>query len=190
MLKAMGEPTTGEFFSEDEADRREATRTRLDRAAILIQERLRTDDVSIAERVKALGFDGETAQVFDLIPMVHVAWADGKIQRGERNSILAVLGARGIERGSEAFVLMESLLETKPPDSYLTETLAVLKDLMVNEPRRTEALVDFCYAVADAAGGFLGLGNPIDPKERELLLSISEQLGDRAELWVRARLGD
>ena len=68
----MGEPTeaAGDFFSSDEAELREETRTRLDRAAIEIQERLRTDDVSIPERVKALGFDGETSRIFDLVPMV------------------------------------------------------------------------------------------------------------------------
>ncbi len=179
-----------EFFSDDDVDLREETRTRLDRAAIQIQERLRTDDVSVAARVKALGFDGETARVFDLIPMVHVAWADGKIQKGERESILAVLRARGIKPGSAAAIFMESLLEKPPPASFLEETLAVLRDLLQGDLRRTEVLVDFCYAVAEAAGGFLGFGNPIDPKERELLLEISDRLGDRARLWIRAKLGE
>lgn len=186
----MGDEQSGELFSEEEAELREETRTRLDQAAVEIQERLRTDDISVAERVKALGFDGETARIFDLIPMVHVAWADGKVQKGERESIMAVLRARDIKPGSEAFVMMESLLEKQPPAAYLDETLSVLKDLLSGDLRRTEILVDFCYAVAEAAGGFLGFGNPIDPKERELLLAISDALGERAQMWARAKLGE
>jgi tellurite resistance protein len=156
----------------------------------LIAERLRTSDLSVAERVKALGFDGETARIFDLVPMVHVAWADGKIQKGERESIMAVIDARGIRPGSAAFQMMDSLLAQPPPAAFLEETLAVLRELLGADLRRTEALVDLCYAVADAAGGFLGFGSTIDPRERELLHRISHELGERAEVWLKAKLGE
>ena len=63
------------------------------------------------------------------MPLVHVAWADGKIQRGERAAILKVLRSRGIEPGDEAFRTMESLLEERPSDTWMKQTLAVLRQL-------------------------------------------------------------
>jgi tellurite resistance protein len=179
-----------------EAEQREATRTRLEKGAVELAERrkiadsVRTEDMDVAERIQKLGFDDQTARIFDLLPLVHVAWADGKIQKQERASILRVVEARGITKGSAAMVMMESLLEKQPSQTYLDETLAVLHDLLGGNKRRVEVMVDLCVAVAEAAGGFLGFGNPVDPDERKLLDHIAGELGDRAEVWLKAKMGE
>ena len=48
-------------------------------------------DEALAARVAALGFEGEAARVVDLLPLVHVAWSDGAIQKGERAAIIGLL---------------------------------------------------------------------------------------------------
>ena len=49
------------------------------------------DGPTMRERMKKLRFDGACASAFDLLPLIHVAWADGVIQSGERATILGVL---------------------------------------------------------------------------------------------------
>ena len=73
-----------------------------------------TDDLKLAAEVRALGFDAKTARLLDLLPLICVAWADGKIQRGERAQIFRVLRVRGESAGSPGWMLFETLLEERP----------------------------------------------------------------------------
>lgn len=179
------------------ADVREATRTRLQKAAVELQSRravadgLATQDLSVAARVEALGFNEDTAKVFDLLPMIHVAWADGAVQRPEREAIMRVLEARGLVRGMEGHTLVEALLERAPGQAYMDETLDLLRELVADHTRRAEALIDLCFVIAEAHGaGLLGLRDPIDKREREALYAVAEKLGDRAQTWVKAKFGE
>jgi tellurite resistance protein len=146
-------------------------------------------DREIARRIKALGFDGETARVFDLLPLVHVAWADGKIQSGERARIAEVLEARGIGPGDTPWLLVETLLEQRPSDDYMRESLTLLRAVLYGRAS-AETLVGLCIEVAQASGGFLGIfGGRITAAERETIDHIAEALGADAIASVRRRLG-
>ncbi len=179
-----------------QAPQRHTVRVELDKAAAELQARrvaheLFTDDLTLAQRVNALGFTEETARVFDLLPMIHVAWADDEVQRQERRAILAVLEARKVPRGSPAYTLVTSLLESRPGPAYMDETLAVLRELVATNNRRAETLVDLCIVVAEAHGaGFWGLRNPIDEREKAALYAVATALGERAHTWLRAKFGE
>jgi tellurite resistance protein len=149
-----------------------------------------TADVSVAEKVKALGFDGDSARVFDLIPLIHVAWADGSVQRGERAAIFKVLHKRGIEENSEAWRTIASLLEEAPSASWMRQSLAVLREVTGGISARSQEIVDLCIAVASASGGILGLGlgKKIDAEERELIEEIVGTLGNAAADKVKEDL--
>jgi tellurite resistance protein len=176
-------------YDDPSGDELEQTRTRLRRAALQLG--LANEQISLAERVEALGFGVDTANVFDLLPVIHVAWADGEVQRQERAAIMRVLAARGIEPGTAAHVLVESLLEKHPGKEYMDQTLAVLHEIVANNSRRTEALVDLCFVVAEAhGGGLLGLRDPIEPREKQALREVAEALGERARSWVQAKFGE
>ena len=145
--------------------------------------------VSLVERVEALGFGVETAEVFDLLPLIHIAWADGEVQESEREAILRVLDARGIEARTKARVLVASLLEQHPGQSYMDETLAILREILGKNAPRATALVDLCVLVARAHGaGPHGLDDPIDPRERQALQEVAAALGDRAQAWLATTL--
>jgi len=174
------------YFKALEIEQRRKLREKLEAAAKdmadkqAIADSLKTDDLSLAERIKALGFSGDSARVFDLLPLVHVAWADGSVQKGERAAILRVLGKRGVAPGSEGFTLMESLLEERPSAEYMQQSLAVLRELLGGDARSSE-IVDLCQQVAAAAGGFLGLGGKINDDERALIDDIAQHLGSGPE---------
>lgn len=181
------------YFRQREIEQRRKLREQLEAAAHELAEKhaiaqsLQTADLSLAERIKALGFSGATAQVFDLLPLVHVAWADGTVQKGERAAILDVLELRGVTPGSEGFLLLESLLEERPSDEYMSESLAVLKDL-VGQGGAKPDVVALCEQVASSAGGFLGIVGKVSDQERKLIDEIAGHLGGGVEK-VRQSLG-
>jgi tellurite resistance protein len=191
------QPTEEEerYFKELEMERRAQLRKKLDKAASQLQDKRKiadtvgTEDLDIVRRIRALGFDGDSARVFDLLPLIHVAWADGSIQRGERAAIFRVLESRNISPDSSAFTLIASLLEERPSEAYMDESLALLRAIVRDRAECCRNIVDLCVTVADASGGFLGLGDKIANEERELIQAIANMLGSQAQAEFKLKLG-
>ena len=183
-------------FPRDGAEGRERLRVALHESAVALKRdreaRRDEPDVSgdaLAALVAALGFDGEAARVFDLLPLIHVAWADGAIQPGERAAILGLLRVRGIPPG-KAYTVILALLEEKPSAEYLEESLSLLRVLIERgAAAKAETIVGLCIMVAEAAGGFLGLFNPISRVEKRVTEHISRRLGNLAFEEFKRRLG-
>lgn len=188
------EPGTPVFAPEG-AKAREELRTALHESAVamrmdrlgVVKGEINTAKYDLPERIAELGFKGEAKNVFDLLPLVHVAWADGKIQGDERLTILRLLQVRNVPL--EAFTVMEALLESRPSDEYLEESLETLKELLDDKPEQAKTVVGLCILVAEAAGGILGMFNPISKEERATIEKIAAGLGDAAVAEFVARLG-
>lgn len=184
------------YFAARELESREQRRKDLEKAARELEEKRRIaetvagSDMTLAERISALGFDSDTARIFDLLPLFHVAWADGSISSPERTAILNAIIARGIDTGSEAFKLAETLLEKKPSDAFLKETLAILREMLQGRDARGAAIVDLCVHIAEASGGFFGLGNKVSGDERDTIAKIAESLGPAATTELQRQLGE
>lgn len=184
-----------QYFRELEADQRRALRERLERAAADLAARKQTahaagtPDLELAEEIRALGFQGERARIFDLMPLVHVAWADRSVSRAERARILKVLQARGIGAGSDAFQMMESLLEEEPSAAFMDQSLELLRRVLQGTSARAGDLVHLTLAVAQASGGFLGMGDPVCAEEREAIRALADVLGPAAAERAKALLG-
>lgn len=174
------------YFKNQEMLARRKLREELDAAARKSQDDERKQD--LGARIKALGFHGERARVFDLMPLVHVAWADGSISRQERAKILELVERRGIAPGSDAFVMVESMLEEAPSQAFMDETLALLRE--VAGGKRAESMVELCVQVAASSGGFLGLGDRISDVERERIEAIARAFGDDAVARLHSALRD
>jgi tellurite resistance protein len=183
------------YFQAVEAEARKKLRDSLDKNAKQLEDQAKiaqavgTGDHALAERIKALGFDGESAAVFDLLPLVHVAWADGAVQKGERAAILKILKARGIEPGTQAFQTIESLLEEQPSEAFMRQSLEILREVVGTTGDRAGEIVDLCIKVAAASGGFLGVGRKIGDEEKELIAQVSLMLGSAATEKVKTDIG-
>src|SRR5262245_3358395 len=116
-----------EHFLEATSSRRIELRDKVDEAAGRLAKRRAiehtagTDDAAIVDRIEQLGFNGESIKVLDVLPLIHIAWADGKIQKNERELILSILEQRGIPPRSDASLFVESLLEARPSETFLAE---------------------------------------------------------------------
>jgi uncharacterized tellurite resistance protein B-like protein len=133
---------------------------------------------SLLDRLIDADVKVERAAAFTLIPVVEIAWADGEVQPKEREAVLKAAAERGIEVGSVAYELVESWLK-QPPDPKLLEVwkdytahLVASLDAEQREALR-HALLDRARAVAEAAGGFLGLGR-ISATEKAKLAELEK----------------
>jgi tellurite resistance protein len=174
------------YFRKQDMELRQKLRERLGEAASGLREDPKAAELSVQARIEALGFGGERVKVFDLLPLVHVAWADGSVSRQERATILELVRARGIEPGSDPFALMESLLEQRPPQEFLDQSLAVLR--LAAGDARGESIVEMCVRIANASGGFMNIGKVSDD-ERRLIEKIASQLGGQAVAAFHRELG-
>jgi tellurite resistance protein len=117
----------------------------------------------VLQKLMDLGVQPQMMMVLTLVPLLEVAWADGHISKEERELILKEASKTGIAEGTEAYMLLSSLLETKPENQLFTSwnvyVEGVCNELSANQ------IVDFkndvlarAKAVAEASGGILGIG--------------------------------
>jgi hypothetical protein len=137
------------------------------------QEYLNIDNDEIIEALVELEVEPETLIAFSLVPLVEVAWADGEIQPTERDAIIKAALERGVEEGSPTCDLLRNWLEIKPDPALLEVWKGYMEALKPSLGERSRAhlksgTMGRARAIAEAAGGFLGLAS-ISPAEKKML---------------------
>jgi len=114
----------------------------------------------------------ETITALTLVPLIAVAWADGKISPEERTAIFSAMEAAGIEADSICHQLLDTWLTDPCPElveawkgyiqalaaSASPDAIATLRDDVLERARE----------IAAAAGGVLGVGS-ISKSERAVI---------------------
>ena len=116
-----------------------------------------------------------------MIPLVCVAWADGKIEEKERNAILKAAIDNGIADDSAAYNLLSDWLRSKPGPElmdgwklYTTSLRCTLDSAAYGQV--TSAILERTTEIAKAAGGILGLG-AISASEQKILDDLEKAFG-------------
>ena len=130
-------------------------------------------NVGLLDKLIALDVNVERAAAFTLVPVVEVAWADGAVQPKEREAILKAATDQGLVPGTVAYELVESWLERAPDPRLLRVWKEYTAGFVANlTPEQRKALqhdlLHRARAVAEAAGGFLGIG-AISKAERAMI---------------------
>jgi hypothetical protein len=120
----------------------------------------------------------ETLAAFSLVPIIAVAWADGTIQPGEEAVILHAVEEAGIQKESVAFQLTQEWLRRRPEPKLMQCWKAYTQALMSElTPEACESIrrivLEHARAVAEAAGGFVGLGR-VSHSEEKMLRVLEE----------------
>jgi uncharacterized tellurite resistance protein B-like protein len=193
----MAESPRGEsHFLAGTRGRRAALRAQIDEASARLAKReaiaqtVGTSELSLLDRIEQLGFTGDSARVLDLLPLIHVAWADGRADQRERATILSVVDQRGIATNSDASLLIESLLEERPSETFLSESLALVRDLAAKQGNDGQRLVDLCVDIGEASGGLFGFGERVNDSEYALIQRIADAFGEAAQATLLSRLGE
>ncbi len=97
-----------------------------------------------------------------VVPLIEVAWVDGKIDDKERGAVLAGAAGNGIEKGSADYALLENWLQHRPPVKLLDAWMHYIEGLCeIMSPEERLAfkrdLMDRARKVAEASGGVFGL---------------------------------
>lgn len=131
-------------------------------------------DPLLLDKLMDLGLTGETLLALTLVPLVEVAWADGKLEDKERQAVLKGAVSCGVQPDHLGYALLEDWLSQRPGPRLM----AVWEDYVRAVCSQSDA--DLCgrlkqdvlgraRSVAQAAGGVAGLGSRISAKEEEVL---------------------
>jgi hypothetical protein len=148
---------------------------KLDKEAISKLTGITSDE--LLEKLVGLKLGASTVAAFGLLPVVEVAWADGRVDAKEERAVMDASKQAGLT-GAAAEIVQEWLKEK--PAKALFETWknyiaaicehldADAKTLMKNE------VVGRARTVAEASGGFLGLGSHVSKEEQAVLDKIAK----------------
>jgi hypothetical protein len=140
-------------------------------------------DDKIIETLVALNVNHDTLAAFALYPLVEVAWADGKVDQREREAFFRAAAEIGLAEGTPGHFALKEFLKDTPREearkAWFAWSSEVNKQLDPAERKKVrEALLQRARAVAEAAGGFLGLGTRITAGEQRVLDRIAEAFAD------------
>jgi len=140
-------------------------------------------DPVLLQELQDLGFTPDTVSLLPLAPVVQMAWAEGGVTGPERELIVRLARARGIDDGSAADRQLTDWLTRPPDDAVFASAGRLIRAMLTSGSEQTgnltaEDLVKYCEQIAAASGGILGIGR-ISGEERVLLSKIAASLGER-----------
>lgn len=142
-------------------------------------------DVELLRTLKAFGLNEHNYKAICLLPLVQVAWADGKIQDAERAFIKDIAeGHELLGRGGQKVV--DQWLASEPDEAFYRDGRELLVKLAFRKrglgaeiPKRAvDSVVDFCSLVAESAGGLFDLYWTVSAGEKKAIRLIAEHLGE------------
>jgi hypothetical protein len=136
-------------------------------------------DAAVLEQLAALGLTSETLAALSLVPLVEVAWADGSLDAKEQSALLTAAEQAGLSKNGASYRLLEEWLRERPSPKLL-ETwkayVAILSNTLNDQAKQAlkQDLLERARLVAEAAGGFLGLGKRISSAEQAVLTELEQ----------------
>jgi len=132
------------------------------------------DDNTLLDKLVELRISPDTFAALSLTPLVEIAWADGKMEKKEREAVLLAADRSGLEKGSPAHQLLDSWLHERPGQDLLATWKEYIRSLTSNladqEAKGLKlAILAKARSVAESAGGFLGMGSKICAEEQQVL---------------------
>ncbi len=184
MSKKQRSEEEEEYFQRESVEKKAKIRRERQLKALRQEEReniaraLNTSE-DVAEEAMELGFDAETARVLPLVPLIQVAWADGKVTGRQFDKVKVKAQKFGVEKDTPAYEFLELLLLEEPTGIFFDRVNKVIRNIVDDDPGgdiHTNVL-SWSKAVAEASGGFFGLTNPISKNEGAVLDEFAEIFG-------------
>jgi hypothetical protein len=180
-LHERGEALEELFYRNRDAQLLERIKTELqveeDRTALAHASGIK-DDKTLSDLL-AQGIRHQTLASVGLIPLVAVAWADGRMETREREAVLKAARETGLSDDDSSMEILRSWLDKRPGH----ELLAAWKEY-IGELKKTLAPAAFdqvhhsvvgrARIVAESAGGFMGIVNTVAPNERAIIKELHE----------------
>lgn len=132
------------------------------------------DNPQVLEELLAAGVAPETMTALSLVPLVVVAWADETMDEQEIKAILAAAAEEGLEEQDPAYQLLQEWLSVSTSPSLLDSWEEYISTLVTSlsetaAEKLKQNTLSRTRRVAEAAGGFIGLGNKVSSEEQAIL---------------------
>jgi tellurite resistance protein len=174
-LEERGRALENQFYEKENQAKLAAMKSKLDSQGSKDELRKASgmSDDAVLDRLVALGLRANTIAALSLVPLIQVAWADGKIQDNERTAILQGAHGKGLEQGTPGYELLQTWLQKPPQDELFVAWEAYIKSLTAqlnDEQNRLlkNQIIGFAKMVAASAGGILGFGTVSASEEKVL----------------------
>jgi len=172
------------FFAQQDAILRrrlgEAGEANARREALSAASGIRND--AVLDKLLAQKVTGATLAALSLVPLVVVAWADGSLDDRERSAILLAAEQGGLGKEHASYQLFEGWLARKPPPELVAtwrEYVSALSATLTDHAREALKLelLGRARTVAEATGGFMGMGQKVSAAEAAVLGELEQAFG-------------
>jgi tellurite resistance protein len=142
------------------------------------------DDERLLQDLVTAGVTANSLSALRLVPVVLVAWADGRLDRREREKVLDIARDHQLSLDDDAHQLLIGWLEENPTDQLLPLWKDYCQGLAQTLPERAlaslrQTIMAEAREVAKAAGGLLGIG-AVSPGESQMIQTIENALKSTA----------
>jgi tellurite resistance protein len=136
---------------------------------------------TVLEHLVSLEIGPEAVAALSMVPLLAVAWADGRMEKQEREAVLKAANVQGLCRIEAVANLLEHWLTQQPDASLLEgwkEYVAALCQHLDNPARESlkKEVLGQARKVAESAGGFLGIGS-VSSEEKAVLKELEQAFG-------------
>lgn len=138
-----------------------------------------------------LGIKPSDYRVLKLLPLIYVAWADGKMEPVERERIHS-FAARHYDLSAGAMAVLERWLQKAPNHEYIEEglkdiyRLALAEDDIEIDFSELPALLSYAEGIARSTARALDQPSAVTPAEESALEEIARALHiDHGESWAK-----
>jgi hypothetical protein len=141
-------------------------------------------NAEILQALEELGYNHETVRLLHLMPVIYIAWADGRMKPKERKMIVEVARLAGIAEGSEADARLSSLLETAPSEqTWEASFVAIQAVLRAGSKEHTETIrrnvLSYSDDIASLSKGLFGLDLIGSGTEKAALERVVKELASQ-----------
>ncbi len=136
-------------------------------------------NAAVLQKLVELDIHPEILASLAVVPLVEVAWADGRVADRARAAIMEASAQNGLAKGSPDYEILDRWLARRPAPELLeawTHYVHGLCEMMAADEREAlrRGLVERARRVAEAAGGFLGLTSPVSAAEQRMLDALEK----------------
>lgn len=136
-----------------------------------------------------LGIPLNDYRVIKLLPLIYVAWADGKMEQVKRERI-HYFASREYDLSAAGVAVLERWLTERPPHAYIAEglrdifSLARADDDLEVDFSELPALLSYAEAIARSTASALDRPEAVSPQADNALEEIARELHvDHGESW-------
>jgi hypothetical protein len=141
--------------------------------------------------LERLGIAPSDYRVLKLLPLIYVAWADGKMELVKKERIHS-FAARNFDLSAAAMAVLGRWLVERPSHAYVTEALrdmyflARAEDDLEIDFSELPALLSYAEAIARSTAKALDQPTSVSPGEEAALEEVARELHiDHGESWAK-----